>query len=167
MKVGMRPCLLAALAVGVLATGAVWAKVAPDEVAELGRSLNCTRGEKAGTASGVPEFTGKWLGVPAGVQYTPHVGQHPVDPYANEKPLFTITAENLSQYAERLTKGQRAMFAKYPKTFRIPVYTGHRDFRFTDVTCASAKRNAQDAVVNADGLGVSGAVKGALPFLIP
>lgn len=56
--------------------------------------------------------------------------QHPVDPYANEKPLFTITAENLSQYAERLTEGQKAMFARYPQTFRIPVYTGHRDFRF-------------------------------------
>ena len=167
MKVGMAPRLLAALTVGVLAAGSVWAKATADEVAKLGKSLNCTGGEKAGTASGVPEFTGKWLGVPAGVKYTPHAGQHPVDPYANEKPLFTITAENLSQYAERLTEGQKAMFARYPQTFRIPVYTGHRDFRFTDATCASAKKNAQDAVVNPDGLGVTGAVKGALPFPIP
>ena len=74
MKVGMAPRLLAALTVGVLATGSVWAKATADEVAKLGKSLNCTGGEKAGTASGVPEFTGKWLGVPAGVKYTPHAG---------------------------------------------------------------------------------------------
>ena len=90
-----------------------------------------------------------------------------MDPYASEKPLFTITAENLSQYAERLTDGQKAMFAKYPKTYRMPVYPGHRDFRFSDAVCAAAKKNAENAVLEADGLGTVGAVKGALPFPIP
>lgn len=101
------------------------------------------------------------------MQYKAHAGQHPVDPYADEKPLFTITAENLDKYAERLSEGQKAMFAKYPKTFRIPVYPGHRDFRYPDFVCAAAKKNAQDAVMNADGLGVGNAVKGALPFPFP
>jgi hypothetical protein len=90
-----------------------------------------------------------------------------VDPYASEKPLLTITAENLAQYGERLSEGQKAMFAKYPKTYRIPVYQGHRDFRFSDAVCAAARKNAQDAVMNADGQGTTGAVKGALPFPFP
>ncbi|MDH1252590.1 UNVERIFIED_CONTAM: DUF1329 domain-containing protein [Comamonas sp. A-3] len=167
MKLGEGPRLLAVLAAGVLFAGSVWAKATPDELARLGKSLTCTGGEKAGTASGVPEFTGKWLGTPPGIQYNPHAGQHPVDPYAGEKPLLTITAENLAQHAERLSEGQKAMFAKYPRTYRIPVYQGHRDFRFSDAVCAAARKNAQDAVMNADGQGTTGAVKGALPFPFP
>ena len=167
MKLGEGPRLLVVLAAGVLVVGAAWAKATPDELARLGKSLTCTGGEKAGTASGVPEFTGKWLGTPPGIQYNPHAGQHPVDPYASEKPLLTITAENLAQYGERLSEGQKAMFAKYPKTYRIPVYQGHRDFRFPDAVCAAARKNAQDAVMNADGQGTTGAVKGALPFPFP
>ena len=66
MKAGMKPRMLAICTMGVLAMGSVWAKATPDEVAKLGKSLTCTGGEKAGTASGVPEFTGKWLGTPPG-----------------------------------------------------------------------------------------------------
>ena len=167
MKLGEGPRLMAVLAAGVLFVGGAWAKATPDELTRLGKSLTCTGGEKAGTASGVPEFTGKWLGTPPGIQYNPHAGQHPVDPYVGEKPLLTITAESLAQYGERLSEGQKAMFAKYPKTYRIPVYQGHRDFRFSDAVCAAARKNAQDAVMNADGQGTTGAVKGALPFPFP
>ena len=167
MKMTVKPSVLAVLALGLMAGGPACAKASPEEVDKLGKSLTCTGGEKAGTASGVPEFTGKWLGTPPGIDYKPHVGQHPVDPYKDEKPLFTITAENLSQYAERLTDGQKALFAKYPKTYRMPVYPGHRDFRFPDFVCESAKKNAQNAVMAASGMGVENAVKGALPFPIP
>ncbi|MBS0467152.1 MAG: DUF1329 domain-containing protein [Proteobacteria bacterium] len=163
----VKPGALLVLAAGVLAAGAVFAKASPEEVDKLGKTLTCTGGEKAGTASGVPEFTGKWLGTPPGIDYKPHTGQHPVDPYKDEKPLFTITPENLSQYAERLTDGQKAMFAKYPKTYRMPVYTGHRDFRFPDFVCASAKKNAQQSTMNANGLAVEHGDKGSLPFPIP
>ena len=58
----------------------------------------------------MPEFTGKWLGTPPGIDYKPHTGQHPPDPYKNEKPLFTIPAENLAQYAERLTRPGSVLF---------------------------------------------------------
>lgn len=158
---------LLAFAVTATMAGVASAKATPEEIEKLGKSLTCVGAEKAGTASGVPEYTGKWLGTPPGVQYTPHVGQHPVDPYANEKPLFSITAENLSKYAAQLSDGQKAMFERYPKTFRIPVYQGHRDFRYPDYVCASAKKNAQDAVLSADGMGVENAVKGGLPFPFP
>lgn len=165
VKVDGRWLLVCAL--GALTTGAAWAKATPQEVAALGQTLTCTGGEKAGTASGVPAFTGKWYGTPPGINYQPHTGQHPVDPYADEKPLFVITAQNMAQYAQHLTEGQKGMFARYPQTFRVPVYQGHRDFRYSDATCAAAKTNAQEAEVKADGLGVQGAVIGAMPFPIP
>ena len=157
--------VMAGLMSGLMA-GAATAKATPEELEKLGKSLTCVGAEKAGTASGVPEFTGKWLGTPPGINYPPHEGKHPVDPYASKKPLFTITAENMAQYADKLTEGQKGLFKAYPKTFRIPVYPGHRDFRYPDHVCESARKNAQTAVMNEDGLGVT-AVKGAMPFPFP
>lgn len=156
----------AAIVASLLLAAGASAKVPAAEADKLGKSLTCVGAEKAGSASGVPEYVGKWLGVPPGMKYTPHVGQHPVDPYAGEKPLFTISSENLAQYAERLTDGQKAMFAKYPKTYRIVVYPGHRDFRYPDSMCTVAKKNALESEMNADGLGVK-AFKGAVAFPIP
>jgi hypothetical protein len=153
-------------AVCLLWSAAAVAKVPASEADKLGKELTCTGAEKAGTASGVPEYSGKWAGVPPGVEWKPHTGQHPVDIYASEKPLFTITAENLSQYASRLSDGQKAMFAKYPKTFRIPVYPGHRDFRYTDEVCAVVKKNAVEAEVIDGGLGIK-SNKGGIAFPFP
>ena len=85
------------LAVSLLMAGAAFAKVPAAEAEKLGKELTCVGGEKAGSKDGVPEYTGKWLGTPPGVQYTPNVGQHPVDPYASEKPLCSITAENMAK----------------------------------------------------------------------
>ena len=155
------------LAVSLLMAGAAFAKVPAAEAEKLGKELTCVGGEKAGSKDGVPEYTGKWLGTPPGVQYTPNVGQHPVDPYASEKPLFSITAENMAKYADKLSEGQKALFAKFPKTFRMEVYPGHRDFRYSDATCAAAKQNALNAEIGDGGLSVKNGFRGAVPFPIP
>jgi hypothetical protein len=75
-------------------------------------------GNKEGT---IPAWSPKPLAPPAG--YKP--GDFP-DPFANEKPLFTITAKNYTQYQDKLTPGQIAMFKQYPDTFRMHVYPTHR-----------------------------------------
>lgn len=155
------------VAVSLLMAGSAMAKVPAAEADKLGKELTCVGAEKAGTKDGVPEYTGKWLGTPPGVQYTPHVGQHPVDPYASEKPVLSITAENQAQYAAKLSDGQKALFAKFPKTFRMDVYPGHRDFRLPDTACDAAKKNALNAEITDGGLGIKGAVRGAIPFPIP
>lgn len=148
--------------------GTAAAKVTQAEADRLGKDLTCVGAEKAANKDGsIPEFSGKWLGTPPGVQYTPHVGQHPVDPYPNDKPLFTITAQNLAQYADKLSDGQKAMFKRYPQTFRIPVYPGRRDFRYPDFVCAAAKNNAVSAESTDGGMGIKGAVIGSSPFPIP
>ena len=166
MKKTMTPVPIV-LAMSLLFAGAALAKVPAAEADKLGKDLTCVGAEKAGTKDGVPEYTGKWLGTPPGVKYTLHVGEHPVDPYAAEKPLFTITAENQAQYAAKLSDGQKALFAKFPKTFRMEVYPGHRDFRYDDSVCEVAKKNALNAEITDGGLGISGALKGAIPFPIP
>ncbi|MGE8319243.1 MAG: DUF1329 domain-containing protein [Comamonas sp.] len=157
----------AALCMGLLAAGAAMAKVPAAEADRLGKDLTCTGATKAGNADGsIPAFTGKILGVPPGVQFTKSVGQFQPDIYAGEKPLFEITAANMAQYADKLSEGQKALLAKFPGSMRLPVYPGHRDFRYDDAVCAVAKRNATEAEVVSDGFGVKGFM-GALPFPFP
>lgn len=141
------------------------AKGAADEVARLGKDLTCVGAEKAGNKDGsIPEFSGKWLGVPSHVAFK-GTGNHPVDAYPDEKPLFVITAANMEQYAARLTDGQKALFKKYPQTFRMPVYPSHRDFRYPDSVCEAAKENAASAELVDNGEGVTGVTGGPLfPF---
>lgn len=143
------------------------AKVSPEEAAKLGESLTCMGAEAGANKAGtIPAYTGKWLGTPPGVEYTPHVGQHPVDPYAGEKPVLVIDGSNWQQYADNLTAGQKAMFERYPDSFKMPVYPGHRDFRYPDKICEVSKQNAVTAELIDEGFGFTG-YKGAIPFPIP
>ncbi len=150
-----------------LKTSTAMAKVSEAEAAKLGKELTCVGAEAAGNADGsIPAFSGKWLGKPPHVEYTLHVGQHPVDVYPEEKPLFQITAANMDQYADKLSPGQQAMFKRFPDTFRMPVYQTHRDFRYPDQICEIAKKNALEAELIDGGLGYTG-YKGPVGFPIP
>lgn len=156
-----------AVAVGLLVATSVWAKVPASEADRLGKDLTCVGAIKAGNKEGtIPEFTGKWVGAPAGVTHVVGTGKHPVDVYEGEKPLFSITAENMEKYADKLSDGQKAMFKKYPATYRLPVYPGHRDFRYPDYVCDIAKKNALESEIIDDGLGIKGNF-GAINFPIP
>src|SRR6218665_1087795 len=117
------PLLLAAI---VLALGSPdpRAGVSAQQAATLKTTLTPLGAEKAGNAAGtIPAWTGGMTQAPAGYKGP---GQHHVDPFAGEKPLFTITKGNLEQYKANLTAGQIALFNAYPETFQIPVYTTHR-----------------------------------------
>ncbi len=142
----------------ILASGA-WAKSTPEEIAKLGGELTCAGAEKKGNSDGVADYTGKWLGAPAGITGLSEPLQNP---YAGEKPIYTITPANMAQYAKFLSPGQQAMFKKYP-SYKMPVYTSHRDFRYADWVCERTKENAKNAVLVDGGLGVEG-VRGSLAF---
>jgi hypothetical protein len=139
------------------------AKVPADKAAELGARLTCTGAEKAGSADGVPEYSGKFKGSWPGMK-----GQYGFEPgpYAAEKPQFSITPQNLAQYADKLTEGEKALFARYPQTFRMDVYPSHRDFAPPDWVCENTRKNAAAAEILHDGKGVTGAGGGFL-FPIP
>lgn len=143
---------------------AALAKVPAEQAAQLdGPVYTCLGAERAGSAAGVAAYTGKWLGAWPGVK-SPH-GYDP-GPYADEKPLFVVTADNAGRYAAQLSEGQKALLARYPQTFRMPVYPSHRDFRYADRVCAAVKSNAAAAELAADGLAVSQTL-GAIPFPFP
>ena len=105
---------------------AAMAKVSPEEAAKLGiegTELTPIGAIRAGNADGsIPAWQGGITKPPAGYKE----GGWYVDPYADDKPLFSITAQNYQQYADKLSAGQVAMFKKYPKTYRMDIYPTRR-----------------------------------------
>ena len=149
-------------AVAVLSTTAVVAQVSPQDIAKLGTTLTPLGGEKAGNADGsIPAWDGGLTKAPAG--WKP--GQHYVDPFAGEKPLFTINAQNAAQYADKLSDGHKAMLKTYP-SFRIPVYPSHRTAAAPQRIYDATKKIAATAKLAEGGNGVTGALAG-IPFPMP
>jgi hypothetical protein len=114
--------LITLFSLSILSCAAL-AAVSPAEVAKLGTSLTPLGGEMAGNADGsIPAWTG---GLP--VDAAPVTGNgFPGDPFAGEQALFTINAQNVEQYKDKLSPGMLAMFKRYPDTFKMPVYVTHR-----------------------------------------
>ncbi|WP_321808829.1 DUF1329 domain-containing protein [Burkholderia sp. BCC1993] len=153
------------IASGALLAMAVWAGTPPEALKALDSTLTPIGAQRAGTSDGsIPAWSGKWLGAPPTVKYQP--GDRYPDPYADEKPLFVITAQNVAQHAARLSDGQQAMFEKYPDSFKIPVYSSHRDFRRSDAVYKDIRTYAP----NVEMIGAGNGLKGAgptVPFPMP
>ncbi|NRA42565.1 MAG: DUF1329 domain-containing protein [Pseudomonadales bacterium] len=121
---------------------------------------------KAGNADGsIPAWSGTLRGSSGRMGYNRYGKEHP-NPYGEEAALFTITADNYSEYANRLSEGQIALFKKYPSTFKMPVYPTHRDGRPDKKVLDRTKWNAsRTKLVN----GIDGMQNytGAIPFPFP
>lgn len=151
-----------ALALSMLATS-VMAAVSADEAAKLGTTLTPLGAEKAGNADGsIPEWTG---GLPENAGTADEKG-FLSNPFASEKPLFTITAQNAEQYKDKLTPGQLAMFKRYPDSYRMPVYTTHRSASVPQSVMDDTKHNATNTKLVEGGNGLEN-FKTANPFPIP
>ena len=149
------------LGLSLLATS-VMAAVSADEAAKLGSSLTPMGAEKAGNADGsitAWQPLSKTAGSVDGKGFLS-------DPYGNEKPRLTITAQNVEQYKDKLSPGQLAMFKRYPETFRIPVYPTHRGSTVPDEVFAAIRENATRTTLVEGGNGLND-FKTAVPFPIP
>ena len=118
-----------------------------------GRALTTQVGaEQGGNADGrIPAWTGGLTAAPA--SYVP--GKRLTDPFPQDRPLFTISAANLKQYAGNLSRGHQALFAKYPD-YQMPVYQTRRSAAYPqaiyDATAANAGKarlEGSDALVGA------------------
>ncbi len=151
-----------ALALSLLATS-VMAAVSAEEAAKLGTTLTPIGAEKAGNADGsIPEWTG---GLPTNAGAVDAKG-FLADPFASEQPKFTITAQNVAQYKDKLTPGQQAMFQRYPDTFKMPVYPTHRTATVPASVLEATKKNATNTKLVEGGNGLENFDQ-ANPFPIP
>jgi hypothetical protein len=161
MKISKNLLQAGVLGLSLLATG-VMAAVSPSEAAKLGSILTPMGAEKAGNADGsIPAWSplSKTAGAVDGKGFLS-------DPFASEKPLFTITAQNVDKYKDKLSPGQLAMFKRYPDTYRIPVYPSHRGSTVPDAVFAAIKANATQTRLVAGGNGLEN-FQTAVPFPIP
>ena len=149
------------LGLSLLATS-VMAAVPAAEADKLGKSLTPMGAEMAGNADGsIPA----WKPMPKNAGTVDSKG-FLSNPYASEKPLFIITAQNVEQYKDKLAPGQYAMFKRYPETFKMPVYPSHRGATVPDDVFAAIKRNATNTNLVSGGNGLEN-FETAVPFPIP
>lgn len=147
----------------LLASGPVSAAISAAEADRLGKDLTPVGAERAGNADGtIPAWTGGITEAPPGFKS----GQHHPDPFADDKILFTITRDNMSQYADKLTEGDKALLQLYGDTFRMNVYPTHRSAAYPQRIYDATKKIATTAKLAEGGDGVTGAV-GGIPFPIP
>lgn len=129
-----------------------WAAAVSAQTETLPATLTPIGAERAASADGViPAWSG---GLQAG-QVSLSVNGTPLDPYADEQPLFTITAANAAQYQQHLSAGQLALLKRYPDTYRLPVYATHRSVAVPAKVAHWASINAAHAHLSDDGNGLS------------
>lgn len=138
------------------------AAVSAEEAAQLKSNLTPFGATKAGNKDGsIPAWDGGLTKPLAG--YKP--GDVLPDLFANEKPKFSITEQNMGQYADKLSEGVKGLMKKYPKTFRLDVYPTHRTASAPQWVYDNTAKNAVRAQLTEDGR-VTGAY-GGIPFPIP
>jgi len=154
--------LCCALALVAGSTTTLQAQLSSEEVARLGADLTPLGAEKAGNADGtIPAWEGGITTPPAG--YKP--GMHHPDPFASDAVKFTITADNMAEYADKLTAGYKALLETYP-SFKMNVYPTHRSASYPQRIYDMTKEIAGTARLIENGHGVEGAING-IPFPIP
>lgn len=143
-------------------SGLTQAAVSSTEAAKLGRTLTPIGAEKAGNADGtIPAWTGGLTQGPSSYKK----GEFHPDPFADDKVKFTVSADNMDEYADSLTPGQMAMMKRYP-SFKMPVYPTRRSASFPESVYEFTRKNAQTAELTPGGEGVLNA-SGGFPFPMP
>ncbi|MEE4277850.1 MAG: DUF1329 domain-containing protein [Halieaceae bacterium] len=128
-----------------------------------GEELTPVGAERAGNADGtIPPWTGGIETLPASYSE----GDRLVDPYPDDEPLFTITADNVDQYADKLSPGQIAMFRRYPDSFRMRIFPTRRSANLPDSEYQHIKESAVETELAEGGNGLRN-FRYSTPFPIP
>lgn len=130
--------------------------------AELGKDLTPFGAQAAGNSAGtIPAWNGGLTAPAAGFK----PGGHYPDPYAGDKPLFTIDAGNVEQHQGKLSPGQIALLKAYP-TWKMIVYPTRRSAAYPKALYEATAANVDRAKLAPGGNGVTGTSAG-VPFPVP
>jgi hypothetical protein len=163
IEMRLQKVMVAAVSCAVMMFGAstAMAEMSAADLDRLGKDLTPTGAIKAGNKEGtIPSWEGGLTKPPAA--WTPEMGY--IDPFKDEKPLFTITAQNAEQYKDKLSAGMIAMMKKYP-SFVMHVYPTHRTFANPQEVYAATKAKA--GKVKLTGLGIENYSSPGVPFPVP
>ena len=156
--------LLSGLCLAVGVSSLANAQVSKQQADKLRSTLTPLGAERAGNKDGsIPEWRG-------GIQFPPssykQPGQHHPDPFPSDQAMFVITAQNMDQYSEHLSEGQKGLFKTYPTTFKMPIYKTRRTAAAPQWVYDNTYSNALNATLVENGNGFKGAI-GGTPFPIP
>ncbi|MFM0394970.1 DUF1329 domain-containing protein [Paraburkholderia phytofirmans] len=152
-----------AVSVALIGLGQAFAGVSEEEAKALGTTLTAFGADPNASKDGlVPAYTGELVKAPA--NYNEGSGRYP-DPFASEKPIFSVTQKNMAEYADKLTDGAQTLLKRYPD-FRIDVYPSHRTMVYPEAVLRKTKELARTASLSEDNLRVENAW-GGIPFPIP
>ena len=159
MRITMRQV---ALGIGLgLVSYAALATLTAADLDRLGKDLTPTGAARAGNAdNSIPEWKGGLTAPPVG--WKPEQGY--VDPFAHEKPLFTINGANAEQYKDKLGPGLMALLKKHPN-FTMPVYRSHRTAALPKEAIGQI-RSESPRIDMKDGR-IAGRLYSTVPFPIP
>lgn len=129
--------------------------------ARLGTDLTPVGAERAANAAGtIPAYAGGL----AKKAIDPAVGY--ADPYAEDRPLYTITAANMTQYAQFLSTGSQTLLKRDVKNhWRMNVYPTRRSAAYPADVLATVKTEAGKASI--DGYHIRNVGKTTVPFPMP
>src|SRR5688500_11050468 len=165
IKKSLLPCL--SMLAGMLIAGPAAAAASASDAAKLGAELTPLGAEKAANADGsIPAWDGGITSASQAGFANFRPGQHHPDPYASDKPLFTVTAGHMSQYGAKLTEGHKKLLQTYRNTFKMIVFPTHRSAAAPQRIYDATKRIATTAQLAKGGNGVTNAGEG-VPFAIP
>jgi len=151
-----------AVSLALVGTNAV-AKISTEQAAQLNNSLTPVGAERAANADGsIPKWEGGITSAPTGYK----AGDHHLDPFVNDKALFTVTAQNLEQYKDVLTPGQIKLFETYPQTYKMNVYQTRRSASYPQHVYQASIDNATRSELVENGNGITQAAVG-IPFPVP
>ncbi|WP_165839992.1 DUF1329 domain-containing protein [Motiliproteus coralliicola] len=153
-----------ALSVVMTGSGSVLAAVSAEEAGRLQTQLTPMGAERAGNADGtIPSWDG---GITDALPGWPNANNDRPNPHADDEVLFTITAANMADYADKLTEGTKALLQAYPETFKMNVYPSRRTAAFPEAVYRETANNALTAQLSNEGRTLTGAWAG-IPFPIP
>lgn len=156
------PIFISALLCACYAMGAS-AEMSAADVARLGNDLTPVGAERAGNKEGtIPSWEGGITKPPADFD----AGKGYANPYASDKPLFTITAANVEQYKDKLAAGQIELLKRYP-SYQMKVYPTRRSAALPQRIYDAVKAEAPKIQLAEGGNGILNMERSTVPFPVP
>jgi hypothetical protein len=147
---------------GLFAAPQVFAASVQD-AEQLKTTLTPMGAERAGNKDGsIPAWTGGYDTLTPGAK----PGDRRVDPFAADKRVLSITADNMDKYADKLSDGTKALLKKY-KSFRVDVYPTRRTALAPQWYYDNTFRNATRGAITSGGMGLEATNAGGVPFPLP
>jgi hypothetical protein len=160
MKTGVS---IVATLLALVASASSWAGDS-SVVDRLGKDLTPAGGEVAGNKDGgIPAWEGELAPLPGWTHDRPR-GEF--WQFKDEKPLFSIDANNVDTYADRLVPAQIYQIKNTPG-YRMDIYPTHRNCTLPEVVQRNTKAAAGKTRIAADGWSLDEAVLPSVPFPEP